>query len=681
MLDMEKKVEEICEFQDEAAVYVIDSDRRILRYNEAFDAWYPHAKLGMHCYEAVCGEMYPCLVCPFQKGGSGRKFYYDNRLHTWIDALGGPMNVSGSGNDTVLVAKQVQIDKETIFSYFTSESHAGRIMELNITQNSWRTIYRSDGKASAVPQNTLRETIAKVREEYVYPDDRARHAAFWDLDTLYHRLVNETRHGFLWIQLREKAENGGWMQVEQMIMLQPSNRAGDFVVLSFTKAYDEEKMPDQVSLRGMVNTRSAGVGIDPLTGLHGTSLFYKRVSAYLEEHPHEELCILAIDIPQLRVYNYLYGREAGDALLLALAEPLKEAQALFGTYAAHFSDDDFAILMPQNEEYISRLCEKLLDSVDGMEENSILPPKIGGYHIQDCSVAVEMMVSLAKNAYLTRPSTQNSPVCWHDTKLLQQSEDEWVTLSACQTALNRDEFTFYLQPKCQIDTGEIIGAEALIRWDRPGHGMVSPGKFIPVLEKSGTITKVDCYIWEAVCRWLRQRLDEGKRVIPISVNVSRKDIENINIAEHFSMLAEQYQIPPHLLHIEITESACVETGHMIRYAVDALHNYGFSILLDDFGTGYSSLNSLKDIAVDVLKLDMKFLDITGENQEKGTIILKSMIEMGMAMSVPLLAEGVETEEQAKLLSKFGCQLAQGYYFYRPMPISQMEEILDQMETS
>ena len=118
---------------------------------------------------------------------------------------------------------------------------------------------------------------------------------------------------------------------------------------------------------------------------------------------------------------------------------------------------------------------------------------------------------------------------------------------------------------------------------------------------------------------------------------------------------------------------------MIRYAVDALHNYGFSILLDDFGTGYSSLNSLKDIAVDVLKLDMKFLDITGENQKKGTIILKSMIEMGMAMSVPLLAEGVETEEQAKLLSKFGCKLAQGYYFYRPMPISQMEELLDQME--
>lgn len=244
------------------------------------------------------------------------------------------------------------------------------------------------------------------------------------------------------------------------------------------------------------------------------------------------------------------------------------------------------------------------------------------------------------------------------------------------SAMDNGEFTFYLQPKCILQTGKIIGSEALVRWISPEKGFISPDQFIPMLEKNGFINKLDVYIWDKVCQTIRRWLDEGRTVLPISINVSRADIYSMDVVRILKDMIEKYNILTEYIEIEITESAYVENGSVIKDTEKAFKNAGFKILIDDFGSGYSSLNMLKDIDADVLKLDMKFLDLNPENNDKGISIITAVLDMARQLDIPAIAEGIETDEQLKLLELLGCEYAQGYYYYRPMPISDYEKLVD-----
>ena len=215
-----------------------------------------------------------------------------------------------------------------------------------------------------------------------------------------------------------------------------------------------------------------------------------------------------------------------------------------------------------------------------------------------------------------------------------------------------------------------------MRWISPEKGFISPGQFIPLLEKNGFINKLDVYIWDKVCQTIRRWLDEGRTVLPISINVSRADIYSMDVVRILKGMIEKYNISTEYIEIEITESAYVENGSVIKDTEKAFKNAGFKILIDDFGSGYSSLNMLKDIDADVLKLDMKFLDLNPENNDKGVSIITAVLDMARQLDIPAIAEGIETDEQLKLLEILGCEYAQGYYYYRPMPISDYEKLVD-----
>lgn len=249
------------------------------------------------------------------------------------------------------------------------------------------------------------------------------------------------------------------------------------------------------------------------------------------------------------------------------------------------------------------------------------------------------------------------------------------TLAEFQYALSNGRITYYLQPQVDMETGEIIGAEALTRWIDKDGSLISPATFIPALEESGFVVTLDKYVWQGVAMWLRERLNRGLRVVPISLNVSRVDILACDVAEHMGSLAAQYNLPPELMRIEITETAYTGESEAVDKLTADLHTRGFSTYMDDFGTGQSTLAMLKNVNVDVIKLDRTFVP-TDRDQGRSTRIISSMLEMAQSLHLPVVVEGVETNEQASMLRHMGARYAQGFLYYRPMPAKDFEALFD-----
>lgn len=259
------------------------------------------------------------------------------------------------------------------------------------------------------------------------------------------------------------------------------------------------------------------------------------------------------------------------------------------------------------------------------------------------------------------------------------SNDEIVprfSLDDINQAFDNNEFCFYLQPKCNAETGAIVGAEALVRWNHPEYGLVSPGEFIPLLERESMVTRFDLFIWRSVCEMLSRWDEEGRNLVPVSVNVSMTDIEAIDVARVLGDLLDRFSIDARLLQVEITESAIAHNMDVVEETIRDLHARGIAVLMDDFGSAYSSLNMLKDINVDAIKLDMKFVDLNADNAAKGLKIIESVIDMAYQLRLSIIAEGAQTAEQVSKLRELGCMYIQGYYFYRPLTVEKMEDLLE-----
>lgn len=258
------------------------------------------------------------------------------------------------------------------------------------------------------------------------------------------------------------------------------------------------------------------------------------------------------------------------------------------------------------------------------------------------------------------------------------STDELVpelTFDEIDRAFDNNEFCFYLQPKCNVATGAIVGAEALVRWNHPKYGVVSPGRFVPMLEQAGQISRLDVFVWRSVVRMLARWEREGRNLVPISVNVSMVDIDQMDVADTLTGLLNEYDVDARLLQAEITESAVARNLSKVESTIRKLHADNIAVLMDDFGSAYSSLNMLKDINVDVIKLDMKFIDLNEDNASKGLKIVESVVNMARKLRLLVIAEGAQTIQQVDQLLSVGCRYIQGYYFHEPLPVGRMEKLL------
>ncbi len=420
-------------------------------------------------------------------------------------------------------------------------------------------------------------------------------------------------------------------------------------------------------------------GIHSLTGLYKKGKFFQAMEAFLRDAGEERYCLAAVDIEHFKLFNEWYGKKAGDEFLVNFAKCLREISNEYGGLSGYLGEDDFCLLIPCIEANLDCMQNRILRFVRQYRGNAGFLPAFGVYEITDKSVPASMIYDRAAIAMSMVKGNYAKRMCRYDAVMMQRMEEKHLMLSEVQRGLENGEFTFYLQPKCNMGTGRIVGVESLVRWRHPERGLVTPGAFIPLLEQSGFIAKLDLYIWKEVCRYLRKWLDEGKTLLPISINVSRVDIYTLDVVECLKNMAEEYCLPANLLEIEITESAYAEEYQKITGVAEQLRSAGFTVLMDDFGSGYSSLNMLKDINVDILKIDMKFLDMDEKSADKGLGILEAIIRMATLMGLRIIAEGVETGEQVKVLLEMGCLYGQGYYFFQPLTIESYERLLETPE--
>ncbi len=419
--------------------------------------------------------------------------------------------------------------------------------------------------------------------------------------------------------------------------------------------------------------------IDDLTGLDYKQTFYNKVYTHLRGNPNDRLLMIAIDVDHFKLFNSYYGWESGDRYLKFIAKYLKEFTQRFGGIAGYLGGDDFALLAPYKRQELLTFGNMVWKSPELSNYEVGFAPKVGIYEIQDPLEAVGSIYDHAKIALENIKDDYTKKISWYNHSMLQNVRDEFELLVDIKRGMAENEFIFFVQPKVNMHTGRIVGGEALVRWNHKEKGLVSPGVFIPVLEKNGFISQIDKLVWREVAAWLKSRIDDGHRPIPVSINVSRADIFTMDVTDYLEELVNEYEIPRELLEVEITESAFVEEENRIKEELNRLRRTGFTVLMDDFGSGYSSLNTLKDLAIDILKIDMKFLRMDVTNMNKGVSILESVVNMARALHIPTIVEGVETEEQVDFLTKMGCIFAQGFYFYRPMPVDEFERLISEEE--
>ncbi len=412
---------------------------------------------------------------------------------------------------------------------------------------------------------------------------------------------------------------------------------------------------------------------DHLTGLFNATAFYEKAAEMITDPQAPAYELVYLDVENFKIYNEWYGREAGDAMLRTIAEHLAALSQRFNGVAGYFGGDNFVILIPAGTTTEKRINRQMQQDPFDSDDMIGFRPSVGVCIIDDTSTPIGTICDHALIALNSVKGDYEKRVAWYNSGMAEKLESEAKTLREITQALKNREFVLYFQPQCSTHTGRIIGLEALVRWNHPQRGIVAPGEFIPVLERHGFIANLDLYVWDEVCSHLRSWIDRGNRPVPVSVNISRADLYAVDVPETFIDLTSRYNLDRSLIELEITESAYVEDVKMIE-TVNALKLLGFTVLMDDFGSGYSSLNMLKEINVDILKLDMRFMNQSGDSRRSENI-LEAIVSMARLMDLHIIAEGTETKEQVEFLKTIGCDYAQGYYFYRPMDAEHIEELI------
>ena len=429
---------------------------------------------------------------------------------------------------------------------------------------------------------------------------------------------------------------------------------------------------------------------DKLTGALNFQGFKRKALNLLFKNPHYNYAMWYCDIRNFKYINDAFGYDKGDALLCHWVEVVRKdlrEDEIFGRIAGDqlvlltYYDDESEL-----EERFTKQTDKIKGFLSKFRRGFEVEIKAGIYILDKGKEYLELdnINQMLDRANGAQKEVKYLPGC----RLAFFTDDQWknrlrqMAISQRVTeAIETGEFSVWFQPQYNSTTNCVCGAEALVRWTHKDLGFLSPGEFIPLLEKTGQITELDWYVWEECCKILRNWIDSGREnIVPISINISRKDILDERLCSSLYNLICQYNLNPQMLRLEITESAYMKEPEQLISVVTQLRDYGFTVEMDDFGSGYSSLNMLKDVPVDILKLDMKFLS-GNSNSLKGGNIISSVIRMAQWLELPVIAEGVETQEQADYLSTLGCYTMQGYHFAKPMKLSDFEAFVDKNSVS
>lgn len=413
---------------------------------------------------------------------------------------------------------------------------------------------------------------------------------------------------------------------------------------------------------------------DSLTNIYNRQFFFEEAERFMKRNPERKYIIICSDIRQFKGINDIFGVETGDRILRTIADEMVQSDDGDRVYG-RVGGDSFAICLP----------EKNLDSAGYLiKSGSVLHVKnvhypivnhIGIYRVDDINMSVSTMCDRAMLAVNSIKEDMQQEIAYFTDGMLDRLLQEQETVKDLLPALSEKQFVIYLQPQINHRNRTIAGAETLVRWNHPEKGMLSPDFFVPLMEKNGLISKLDKCLWRMACELLKKWESQG-REMSLSVNISPKDFYYLDLYKELMSLVEEFNITPSKLKLEITESAIVQDVPKQVELIKRLQGQGFIVEMDDFGSGYSSLNTLKDIPVDVLKMDMKFVE-KSDNEQRSADILQMVIAMADKLGMSVIAEGVETKERADFLQSIGCDLIQGYYYSEPLTVDEFENILSE----
>lgn len=427
-------------------------------------------------------------------------------------------------------------------------------------------------------------------------------------------------------------------------------------------------------IRSMKKSALESVRLDDMTGLPNREGFmHKSAEFLLKSHGSDKCVMLVFDVERLGMINTLYGNDFGDSVIRAFASAAKEVAG--SGVAGRVNTDDFAVLTKLH----GHSAEALIDKFDKHLQNAVIPPQSDesikfcvGFCIYDGVDDIYTLYNKANLGLLMR--RDNARISEFTTDMENRMVENELMRAEMLEALDKGEFELYYQPKVSFKTNEILGVEALIRWHHPAKGFIPPCDFIPLAEQFGIITKIDEWGLMTACRQAKKWQDMGLAPVKISVNMSQVQFSRTDVYATVVKALEETGLDPSWLEIEVTETMAMTDVDRTVGILENIHKLGVSISMDDFGTGYSSLASLKAIPFDVLKIDRSLVCDVNEN-DTSRRIAGAIVAMGKALKMIVLAEGVENVEQTKLLTEIGCDLAQGYYYSKPCPASEIETML------
>ena len=417
---------------------------------------------------------------------------------------------------------------------------------------------------------------------------------------------------------------------------------------------------------------------DALTGLYNKEFFYHYVEQYDQHHPDLPMDAVAIDVNRFHLTNELFGRMYGDEILCRISQCIQKNLKENGI-ACRREADKFLIYCAHREDY-EEMFDRLMEKVSDEGKGNRIRLRMGVYPKVDKSMEVEHRFDCAKVAGDTIRNNFTKTVAYYDDALHEEELFRARLLDEIDEAIAEEQFQVYFQPKYDIrgDVPQLCSAEALIRWQHPRLGMISPGVFISLFEENGLIQKLDHYVWQEAAEQMRRWREKFGITLPVSVNVSRIDIYDPHMVERLLGLVRDNGIAPRDYLLEITESAYTQDSRQLTGVVEKLREAGFRVEMDDFGSGYSSLNMLSELPVDALKLDMRFIRNLRTNA-KNLQMMKLVVDIARFLQIPVIAEGVERAAHLRQLREIGCDMVQGYYFSKPVPAEEFEKFIKKEE--
>lgn len=409
---------------------------------------------------------------------------------------------------------------------------------------------------------------------------------------------------------------------------------------------------------------------DSLTKAYNRYGFYKNAQKLIKEHTDTEYCLILSDIKSFKLINEIYGENIADKILIDEVNIIRQKMK-GNSVLGRLNGDIIAMVIPKeylSEKEFSDMIKLLSDRYSN--KNFRLHIYLGVYYIKDVNETIRQMVDKVSLVIMKSKGNMSNYILYYDENSYRNDIFKQQLIGEFETALNENQFCMYLQPQTDKD-GNMLGAEALIRWNHPNMGLIMPGAFIECFEDAGLIYRLDNYIWEEAAKQLKIWKDAGYNYY-ISVNISAKDFYHIDVYQTFKNLVSKYGIDTDKLHIEITETALSEDKQAAHKTIERLHDEGFIIEIDDFGSGYSSFNFLKDVCADVIKIDRVFLK-KSSHEERGEQILRSIISLSHDIGMDVITEGVENVDQLSMLAKMNCDWFQGYYFSKPITVGDFEE--------